>query len=183
MNKKLIAIVMLFTMNIFGVYWYFSHQDYQLRISAEQIKEKLSERLPLTKSYLVIFQLTLDHPRVVLEPGSNRIAIGLDATLMTQGNAAKSLSGTIDVSSGIKYIAQEGAFFLTEPRIDKIDIQGLSGKYMTKLHMFLEGVMAEYYQTHPVYKLNASETKQATARRVLKDIVVDGREVVIKLGL
>ena len=106
MKKQTIAALALFVVAaIGGVFYYFSCKEYVFRISEAQLREKLNAKLPLTKTYLLIFQITLDNPRVSLANNSDRVDAGLDIILnITVGTEAKSLGGTIDASGGIKYV-------------------------------------------------------------------------------
>ena len=58
-----------------------SKSDYEYRFTESELQEKLGERLPLTKKYLYVFDVTLDEPRVDLTEGSERIAAGIDVVL------------------------------------------------------------------------------------------------------
>ncbi len=58
-----------------------AQKNYVFRFTEPQLQEKLSERLPLTKSYFFIFGVTLHKPRVDLVEGSDRVAAGVDIVL------------------------------------------------------------------------------------------------------
>ena len=64
-----------------GAFYYFQGKEYEFRLSDQEILEKLSASLPLTKTYLLVFDVTLDAPRVVLTEGSGRVGAGIDFTL------------------------------------------------------------------------------------------------------
>jgi hypothetical protein len=78
MNKPVLSVVSLVILLVVGAYFYFSGKEYVVRITESEIREKLSEKLPLTKSYFFFIQITLKNPRIRLENGSDRINAGLD---------------------------------------------------------------------------------------------------------
>lgn len=183
--KRLIATVGIGALLLGSVaYWYFSGQEYAIRISQQQIDAKLSEKLPFTKTYLSIFQLTLDNPRVELLADSGRIRAGLDLTLNVKINGReKPLGGAVDASAHLKYVASEGQFYLADPVIEQLSIQGLPEKYRDKARAVTELALTEYYKKHPVYRLKPGDVKQAAAKLVLRDVAVENDALVITLGL
>ena len=184
MKKIVIGLIVLVVVTLGGAFYYFSGKEYQFRFSANQIQEKLNTKLPLTKSYLLIFQVTLDNPRVALEDGSRRVKAGLDIILnIWAGKEPKPLGGSVDVSGGIRYSSQTGEFFLTDPIIEHLAIQGIPDLYTQKVNSVLTKALAEYYASHPIYSLTATDTQQAAAKLVLKDVIVEKGELVVTLGI
>ena len=171
-------------MLLVSTYFYFSGKEYVVRITETEIKEKLDEKLPLTKSFLFIIQITLKNPRVLLENGSKRISAGLDVLLnITVNKNPKPLGGTVDVSGGVQYLADKGELFLTNPVIENFVIQGIPDKHLYKVNKALTTALAKYYKENPIYTLRATDVKQAAARMVLKDVIVENKELVVTLGI
>ncbi|MFC6632272.1 DUF1439 domain-containing protein [Microbulbifer taiwanensis] len=165
-------------------YLYFAGKEYEIRIPEAEIQARLSEKLPLTKTYFFVFQLTLEEPRVHLLEESGRIGAGLDLTLNVKvGGEGKPLDGSVDASGRLQYDSGEGQFYLAEPVIEQLSIQGLPGKYADRAKKVIELALTEYYATHPIYKLKAGDTKQAAAKLVLKNVSVSGDELVVVLGI
>jgi len=184
MNKLAIAAVIVILAIVAGTYFYFSGKEYVVRITEPDIKQKLNEKLPLTKSYLFIIQVTLANPRVHLKDGTNRVNAGLDVILnVTIGKNPKPLGGTVDASGGISYVPEKGELYLTDPIIENLEIQGIPTKYMDKVNKALTKALAEYYRDNPVYTLRSTDAKQAAARMVLKNVIVENRELVVTLGI
>ncbi len=166
-----------------GVY-FFSGKEYQIRLAENQIREKLGERMPIRKDYLIIFEVILDNPRVSLVDGTNRIAGGLDVVLNIGLKSEKlQLGGTLDVSGGVRYESDAGRFFLTEPVIERFAIQGVPERYTDKVNQVLTKALGEYYSDHPIYTLNAADLKQGAARLLLKSVVVESKQLIITLGI
>lgn len=183
MNKKVLVVVTIVVMLMAGMYFYFSGKEYTVRISESEIREKLDEKLPITKSYFFIIQITLENPRILLENGTKRVNVGLDLLLnITVGKNPKPLDGTVDVSGGVKYENEKGEFFLTNPVIENLGIQGIPDQYLSKVNSALTKALAKYYQDNPIYTLRLTDGKQAAIHMILKDVVIENKELVITLG-
>lgn len=185
MKKAVIAT--LFFVVIFaigGAFYYYASKDYVFRFSEAQLQDKLNAKLPLTKTYLFVFQVTLDHPRVKLTNGSDRVGAGLDVLLNIRlGNEQKPLSGTLDVSGGVKYVPEQGEFFLTDPVVEHFAVQGIPDKYAEKINSIIAAALTGYFADHPIYTLQAGDTKQQAAKLVLKNVAVENQELVVTLGI
>ena len=184
MKKFAISIGVLVAVVLIGGYFYLSGKEYFLRFPEDQIQETLANRLPLTKTYLFIIQITLDNPRVMLENGSDRVNAGLDVSLnITINENSEPLGGSIDVSGGVRYVQEEGQFFLTDPIIENLHVDGISSAYTDKVDGALTTALAEFYSERPIYTLSDFDAKQVAVQMVLKNVVVDDKELVITLGI
>lgn len=165
-------------------YLHYRSDTFEVRIPEQQIRQKLAEKLPLQKTYLYLFELTLENPRVDLLEDSGRIAAGLDIRVRIKGGGEdRVLRGTVDASGSLRYAAAEGQFYLAEPEIEKLSVSGLPEKRTAQIRSVIETALGEYYAEHPVYRLNTDDIKQATAKMVLKNVSVDGDDLVVTMGL
>ncbi|GGC06226.1 hypothetical protein GCM10011352_35580 [Marinobacterium zhoushanense] len=144
----------------------------------------MDEKLPLTKTYLFIIDVTLQHPRVELIDGSGRIAGGMDVELNVRVNEnPEPLGGSIDISGGVSYMADEGKFFLTDPVVENFSVQGLAESIKPKVNKAIEKALSEYFSKNPIYTLKKTDLKQAAAYAVLKNVSVEGKDLVVVLGI
>lgn len=184
MKKLAIVAAVCVATLLAGAYYYFAGKEYVIRVPESTIQSKLGEKLPLTKTYLFIIQITLSNPRVELENGSDRVAAGLDVEFnITINNNPKSLGGKVDISGGVIYVSDKGQFFLTDPVIEDLSVQGIAPEYTGKANEALTRALSEYYKTHPIYTLRVTDAKQAAARMVLKDVIIENKELVVTLGI
>jgi Protein of unknown function (DUF1439) len=183
--KKIVGIIVfLLVVSLVGAYFYFSGKEYIIRIPEKDIQVKMNEKLPITKSYFLIFQVTLENPRVMLEEGSNRVNAGLDTILnITVENQPKPLGGSLDISGNIKYVDESGEFYLVDPVIEKFNIQGIPEIYTDKANSVITKALSEFYAKHPVYTLSALNAKESAAKMVLKKIIIENKELVVTLGI
>jgi hypothetical protein len=185
MNKTVLLIVLaLLLVGVGGAYWYFAGRTYVIAIPEAELRDRIAERLPFTRTYVMVLQVTLDNARVELVEGSDRLDAGVDLVLNIRvGREPLNLGGSIDLSGAIAYRADGGQFFLTEPRIDRLDVQGVPEEYRERVREALTRALAEYFATRPLYTLKATDLKQSAARMLLKDVVVADKQLVITLGL
>ncbi|WP_193161110.1 DUF1439 domain-containing protein [Microbulbifer hainanensis] len=184
MVRIIVLIAVILGLLAFAGYRYFSGREYEIRIPESEIQAKLSEKLPRTKTYLGLFQLTLKNPRVQLLEDSGRIRAGLDLQLTIKlGGSREPLSGSVDASGLLRYAPEQGQFFLAEPQIEQLQIQGLPDKHSGKARAVITAALTEYFASHPVYRLKKDDARQAAARLVLKNVAVSGDELVVTMGL
>ena len=184
MKKYLLIIPLLLLLVAAAAYLYLSGKEQVIRISEAELQHALDEKLPLTKRYFFIIDVTLKNPRVHLQEGSDRVNAGLDIGLNLQiDKDATPLGGSIDISGGITYSPKNGAFYLVEPVIENIELQGLSEKRRPKVAKAITLALTEYFSENPIYTLKRGDLKQAAARLTLKKISVASGELVVVLGI
>ncbi|MFA6986659.1 MAG: DUF1439 domain-containing protein [Arenimonas sp.] len=89
----------------------------------------------------------------------------------------------LDVEGGIKYVPVQGQFFLTDPVIERLELQGVPPKHAGSARAAMTRAIAEYYSTHPIYSLKATDVNQAAARLMLRDVIVERQTLVLTLGV
>ncbi|MCB1553265.1 MAG: DUF1439 domain-containing protein [Xanthomonadales bacterium] len=184
MRRTWVVLVVALAALATGLVVYFSGREYVYEFSEAQIRDTLSAKLPVSRRYFFVFEVTLDHPRVTLVDGSDRVSAGLDVLLNIHVNGQPMpLGGTVDVSGGVRYDPNQGAFFLAEPRIDALRIQGIPDRYTAKVSAVMADALGDFYRERPVYTLSRADAKQAAARLVLKDVRVSRKTLIVTLGL
>jgi hypothetical protein len=178
-----LAVILVAAVLAGGAY-YFLGKQYVYRFTASQLQQSLSARLPYSKTYLLIFDVTLEHPRITLVRGSDRIELGLDVSLVVRlGQQPIQFAGLIDVSGGIRYDPNVGQLFLTHPKVERLDLQGMPAQYASRVALVVSKVVTDYYQDHAIYTLDGYGVREVTARLVLKSVVVDHQQLVVTLGI
>jgi hypothetical protein len=186
MNRRRVVILttLLIAAAIASVYYDFYGREYVYRFTEAQLRQALSKRLPFTKSYLLIFQITLDHPRVTLMNGSNRVRAGLDIALNVRvGNELLPIGGSVDASGGVRYDPSAAQLFLTQPKIEHLELQGVPEQYASRVASALSEALGAYYADHAIYTLSSLDSKEFAARLVLKSVTVKEQYLVVTLGI
>ncbi len=182
MKKVIVISVGILIALVIGVYLFFADKEYVVRIPESEIQARLEEKLPMTKSYLLFIRVTLKNPRVQLKNGSNRVHAGLDVLFdfRIDNKSSKPLGGSIDVSGGILYAADERNFFLTDPVVENLSVSGIAPEHTAKVNKALTNALGAFYKVNPIYRLRS--VKGLAAKTVLKNVVVENKELVITLG-
>jgi len=163
---------------------YFYGRRYDVIITQKQIDETLRARFPVSKNHLLIFQVTYSNPHVTLLPESNRIEVGLDAALdIKLRDQPKKLGGTAVLTTSLSYRSETHHFFLSEPEINKLTLQGIPQEHLDKVTRLASNAAREYLQRFPIYTLKAKDVKTTAVKLLLKDVQVKSNEVHATLGL
>jgi hypothetical protein len=132
----------------------------------------------------LILGVTLQQPRITLHDGSERVALGVDVVLnIRAGEQPQPLGGRIDIESAIRYESGAGQFFLTDPEIRRLDVQGIPDKYTAKVQELVRTELGNQFARYPVYTLSLANAKTATARLILRRVEIDHGVLVLTLGV
>lgn len=181
---KIVLAVLVFVATA-GTAAVFLLQDRQveIRLSEAQLLEAINKKLPFKKSYLIILDVELDNPRISLPEDGSRVQAGVDILVNIRLGGGKRITGTADASAGIRYRAEAGQFFLMDPKIEKLSVGDIPLAYSEKVDDAVGKALKAFFDQRPVYTLKETDTKQKTAKLVLKDVSVDQGVLVLTLGL
>jgi len=182
--KNVIIAALVIVLLLAGGFFYVRNKQYNVAITQQQVDDALRAKFPVTKTYLRIFRITYSNPHLILLPDSNRIQVGLDAELNIKLlSESKELGGSALVTSALAYRNETKQFFLSNPEINRLSIQGIPQQYIDKATEFATTAAREYIQEFPIYTLKATDTKTAAAKLLLKDVQVKSSEIHVTLGL
>jgi hypothetical protein len=184
--KKVVAAVVVVAVVVaaVGLYFVLRGDEYELRLTQQEIQEKLDQKFPFSKRHLLLFEVTYSNPKVTLAEGSDRIRFSIDADLSNLATSdGQHLSGACEVAAGLRYDAEQHAFFLIDPEIEKLDIAGLPVELTPKVQQAMRATAEEVLTRRAAYTLRPTDPKKAAARAVLKSVEVENGVLVITLGL
>jgi len=179
LNKLFVVLLILLACGILA-YAYLDQRGLSLRFSEAELEQRLSEHLPYKKKALAILEFEFDQPEVELNSSSERISVSMHITLEIAGRTRR--DGAIKVSGSPSYRASEGAFYLSNPRIDEFDLEGLSSKYSGMASSAITGIVRTLYADKPLYELDTSYSKQRITKLVLREISVTDTHMIAVLG-
>ncbi|WP_237065722.1 DUF1439 domain-containing protein [Microbulbifer guangxiensis] len=165
-------------------YLFYANREHQIRIPEARLQQRFEQRLPLTKTYLKIFDVTLENPRVQLQEETGRIGAGMDIQVeLRTPNKTRQIQGTVDMTGLVRYEAGSGTFYLNEPRIERLELGNLEEPTLERVRTLIQRALEEYFSLQPLYELKPGDIRQRAARMVLRKVEVQGDELVITLGL
>lgn len=89
----------------------------------------------------------------------------------------------MDASGGVRYDPKAGQLFLTQPKIEHFELQGVPEQYASRVASALSEALDAYYADHAIYTLHAFDAKELAARLVLKSVTVKEQQLVVTLGV
>ncbi|MEW6430995.1 MAG: DUF1439 domain-containing protein [Myxococcota bacterium] len=146
----------------------------RVTMTGDQIERELSKSFPVTRSYSVL-SVELSEPRVVLQPGGDRIGLRLKATA---GVAMLRATGSVTVSGKLRYQQEDSRFFLDEPEVAGLELPGLPETQQPQLLDTINVVVRAVLPTVPIHKL-----EEGGAKLFLRAVRVEDGQVIAELGL
>lgn len=178
-------LISLFALAALGGCAVFLAQQYgdklAIELTEQELQTRLSARFPIQSCQLIIVCLDITSPQLKLAEGSDRIALSTDlsATLGT-----RRYPGTLAFSGKVRYVAQDGEFFLDDIEIHRLDLEGVPPKYTDILRSTGPAVLRSVLATKPIYTLKGDSTQMRLARLAVADVrVVNGKLRVSMLKL
>jgi hypothetical protein len=113
--------------------------------------------------------------------GDNKIGIFSDIKLRTPGGVSG--TGSLKITGELKYVADEGAFYLQSPQIISLESTDISANMLPKVRELAQLAVQEFLARKPVYRLQDDNIKHNLAKAVLQSLKVENNKVVVELGL
>lgn len=179
MNKRYLGVfAVLLMMLLSGCIKDINPSGMTIAIPASQINETLQKEFPITQK-TQYGKVTLADPQALLAKGSDRIKAG--STVIFSNALIPEQKGSVYVSGKPYFDAKTGNIYLTQPMIDKLDINGY------KLASFMQGsvsdivkpVINEVFRKIPIYKLN----KNSIQGSFVKSVSVEDGSLLVRFGL
>lgn len=184
MKKIAIAALIVTIVALIVTFAYFKGRRYEVVITQQQIDAVLADKFPVSKRYLLIIEITYSDPAVTLLPDSDRVRIGMKAELNLKfDNQAQKVGGTCLIASAVRYKPDTQQFFLSDPKIERLEIQGLAPALADRVAKAALSLSSEHLQSFPIHTLRATDLKTSAAKLLLKDVQVKDGGLHLTLGL
>ena len=158
----------------------------EITLNEEEINSILADSFPITESYDDVLTLTLENPRVVLEEGSDRMVVGVDASVVLnvpELEIGATLSGSADLETGIDYKPDTGEIILKEPSLTSLTIEGIPQKYTDIATDVANQIVSVTLDGYAIYKIEPEDFETAVASITLQGVKIENGVLVITLGL
>ena len=144
-----------------------------IELTEQDLQTRLASRFPIQNCALIIVCIDITSPKIKLVEDSDRIALSADlsATLGT-----RRYPGTLAFSGKVRYVAENGEFFLDDIEIHRLDLDGVPTKYTEVLRNTGPAALRSVLTTRPIYTLKTDTAQQRLARLAVRDVrVVNGK--------
>jgi hypothetical protein len=156
-------------------------RGYVYEISQANIQSRLKSQFPV-KQCLFVLCIELKEPFVRLSEHETRIVFGSNAH-MDVALANDQYDGEAGFSGRLKYVRDEGAFYLDDSKLEYLKVKGLSEKDKKNLDHLAALMIKEYLRTNPVYRFRDSIMALIAPWLELKEVTVSHGALRIRLGL
>jgi hypothetical protein len=152
----------------------------EVELPLYKLQQSLDRHFPLNNRYLALLDIDVSHPRLALQPHSNRVLTTMDATIAPpfMKNAWK---GRFAISGGLQFDPARNAIVLTDPRMENVELEGVDASVSRQVSK-LGGLLAEEILNGvPLYTLQPNDLQYGGVRRIPGNIVVRQNSLVITL--
>lgn len=150
--------------------------------SREELQVQIAKRFPVQQRYAEIFTVALRDPQLGLDAAANRAAITAVLSIASPLLRPSSVEGVVSVSSALKYDAPARALRLDQPKAERIELQGVTGRDAERLQQIGALVAQELLRDQPLRTFTAEELTVGRKTYEIGDITVqqDGIKVQLK---
>jgi hypothetical protein len=104
-----------------------------VELSQARLQELVARHFPVDKRVLDAIDLTLDAPRVGLQPEANRISVEVALRAKGGGPIQTRLSGSLLVSEGLRFEPADNTIRLVDVQVERFVIDGLPSSWQRQL--------------------------------------------------
>ncbi|MFL4993264.1 MAG: DUF1439 domain-containing protein, partial [Microvirga sp.] len=150
--------------------------------SHAELQAQLTKRFPLRQRYAELFAVTLRDPQLELDPANNRLRVTARLDVASPLLRPPTVEGLVSVSSALRYDAPARSVRLDQPRADRIEIEGLTGRVAERLQQIGALVAQELLQGQALHTFDAKDLTVGNKVYEIGDITVqrDGMTVQLK---
>lgn len=131
--------------------------DYTLPLTV--LQRAIEQQFPKTLQYAQVFEVHLSKPRLTMNVAENRIVTLLNLKVVSNLLLAAPLTGTITLSSRLKYDSPTKTIRLDAPGVDKIDVGGIGAQYGQQLNAMGAVVAEQVLNNYPIYTFKPDELR------------------------
>ena len=152
----------------------------EVRMSAEELTQKMAKRFPMEKSVAGLLDITLANPRVDLSEGDNRIIANFHvAAKLPLSN--KTLTGNLKVSGRPEYAPESRSLYLRDPKVEQIRLDNMTDALSAALAKAASSVARDALGDKPLHTFKPEDFTRYGIQYVPERIVVRGDHLVLSL--
>jgi len=149
--------------------------------TAAEFQSALAKKFPVQKQYYGLINLTVSHPLVSMRPDIKHIAMQFDADLATIG-ARQVFKSKLNITTSLAYDAATKSIVLQDPRLEKIDVDGMSNGRAQQLNQMAGILISETLQGANIYTFNPDDLHFIGMRLEPESIEITEQGVVVHIA-
>ena len=104
----------------------------EIEIPLSRLQQSVQKNFPYNARYFDLFEVSLSHPVLSLQPVADRVVLALDVRVQPP-LIKTSWQGELLLSGGLRIDPVRRAVILTEPRLENIKLDATTGNYTSRL--------------------------------------------------
>jgi Protein of unknown function (DUF1439) len=129
-----------------------------VELSQARLQEAVARHFPVDKRVLDAIDLTLDTPRVGLQPEANRISVELALRASGGGSGITArLAGSLLVSEGLRFEASDNTIRLVDVHVERFVIDGLPSGWQRQLERVGKPLARSLLEDQVLYTLRPKD--------------------------
>jgi hypothetical protein len=149
--------------------------------SREELEAQIAKRFPVQRRYAEILSVRLSDPRLALDGDANRAAITVALTIESPLMRPSTAQGIVAISSALKYDAATRALRLDEPRAERLELEGVTGRDAQRLQQIGALAAQELLRDQPLRTFTAEELTVGPKTYEIGAITVRGDGITVEL--
>ena len=135
-------------------------------VSQVRLQELIARRFPVKKRLFDAIDLTVDSPRVTLQPEANRIAVELSLDAGSDRVVRSKMAGSLLVSEGLRFEPGDNTVRLVDVRVERFAIDGLPGNWQRQLDRLGKPLAKALLDDEVLYALRPKDIASLEGRGV-----------------
>ena len=150
-------------------------------LGRDELQAQIARRFPVRQRYGEIFTVGLSDPRLGLDGRANRAAITARLSIANALFEPRAVEGVVAVSSALRYDAPARTLRLDQPRVERIELQGLAGRDAERLQRIGALVAQELLRDYALRTFTAEELTVGRKTYEIGDITVRDDAIQVQL--
>ena len=152
----------------------------ELRITAEELTQKMARRFPVEKSIAGLLDVTLTQPVVELNAAENRLIVSFEISVKLP-LTGKGSSGSLKISGSPEYVEATRSLFLRSARVDRIRMDNMPDALSGALAKAASGIAKDVLEDKALYIFTEAEFIKYGARYQPERVEVRADALVLKV--
>ena len=148
-----------------------------VEISRVRLQERIGQRFPIVRRVAEGIDLTVEAPRLELQPDANRFALECNVSA-GERLLGRPLFGQLVISSGLLFDDASRSVRATDVRVERFHVEGLPGAFERTLERILRPLAAAWLEQQPIWTLQGRDLERLQAAGVRPGAIRIGAEAV-----
>ncbi|AMM23441.1 hypothetical protein AX767_03015 [Variovorax sp. PAMC 28711] len=146
-----------------------------------ELQAQIERHFPVAQRYAEIFTVGLREPQLGLDARTNRAALTAVLSIASPLLQPAAIQGVVTVSSALKYDAATRTLRLDQPKAERLELQGITGRDAERLQQIGAVVAQELLRDQALRTFKPEELTVGRKTYEIGDITVVGDGIKVQL--